>query len=62
MRIAVPAEIKNSENRVAAIPAGVDALVQRGHEVFVQAGAGEGSRITDDEYAAAGAMILSTLR
>lgn len=59
MRIAVPAEIKNSENRVAAIPAGVDALVQRGHEVFVQAGAGEGSRIADDEYAAAGATILT---
>ncbi|MGO1412354.1 MAG: alanine dehydrogenase [Microbacterium sp.] len=57
MRIAVPTEVKNNENRVAVTPAGVDELVQRGHEVFVQKGAGEGSRIADGAYAAAGATI-----
>ncbi|WP_119696111.1 alanine dehydrogenase [Microbacterium halotolerans] len=59
MRIAVPTEVKNNENRVAVTPAGVDELVQRGHEVFVQAGAGEGSRIADGAYAAAGAVVTS---
>ncbi|WP_156761550.1 alanine dehydrogenase [Microbacterium karelineae] len=58
MRIAIPAEVKNNENRVAITPAGVDALARHGHEVFVQAGAGAGSRIFDDEFAAAGATIL----
>ncbi|WP_110588098.1 alanine dehydrogenase [Microbacterium suaedae] len=58
MRIAIPTEVKNNENRVAITPAGVDALVRRGHEVFVQAGAGEGSRLSDEQFAAAGATIL----
>jgi len=58
MRVGIPTEIKNNENRVAITPAGVDALVHRGHEVLVQAGAGQGSRISDDEYAAAGARIV----
>src|SRR5690606_24979597 len=57
MRVAVPAEVKNNENRVALTPAGVDALVHRGHEVVVQAGAGAGSRISDDEYRRSGATI-----
>ena len=60
MRIAVPTEIKNNENRVALTPSGVDALVRAGHEVLVQAGAGEGSRIADADYAAAGARIVGT--
>jgi alanine dehydrogenase len=59
MRVGIPAEIKNNENRVAITPAGVDALVRRGHEVFVQAEAGAGSRIADADYAAAGATIVS---
>jgi alanine dehydrogenase len=58
MRVGIPTEIKNNENRVAITPAGVDALVHRGHEVLVQAGAGLGSRIRDDDYAAAGARIV----
>ncbi|NHI15948.1 alanine dehydrogenase [Microbacterium excoecariae] len=58
MKIAVPTEVKNNENRVALTPAGVDALARDGHEVFVQAGAGAGSRIADADYAAAGATIL----
>ncbi|WP_409047774.1 alanine dehydrogenase [Microbacterium sp. HA-8] len=60
MRIGIPTEIKNNENRVAITPAGVDALVVRGHEVRVQAGAGTGSRISDEQYAAAGATIVSS--
>ncbi|GAA4283834.1 alanine dehydrogenase [Brevibacterium daeguense] len=58
MRIAIPKEVKNSEFRVAIAPAGVHGFVQRGHEVFVQAGAGLGSAITDEEYAEAGATIV----
>ncbi|MGB4780321.1 alanine dehydrogenase [Microbacterium sp.] len=60
MRIAVPAEIKNNESRVAMTPAGVDTLVQRGHEVFVQSGAGDGSGFADEQYRAAGASLLAT--
>ena len=58
MRIAVPAEVKNHEYRVAVTPVGVRELVGRGHEVFVQRGAGAGSSITDEEYAAQGARIV----
>lgn len=58
MKIAVPTEVKNHEYRVAITPVGVHELVRRGHEVFIQAGAGEGSSITDDEFVAQGAKIL----
>jgi len=58
MRIAIPAEVKNNEFRVAITPAGVVELVQHGHEVFVQAGAGTGSLIPDADYAAQGATIV----
>ncbi|MCA0250729.1 MAG: alanine dehydrogenase [Actinobacteria bacterium] len=58
MRIAVPTEVKNHEYRVAITPVGVAELVHHGHEVFVQAGAGLGSGIGDDDYAAQGAVIL----
>ena len=58
MRIAVPAEVKNNEYRVAITPAGVHDLVANGHEVIVQSGAGLGSSITDDDYAAQGARIV----
>ncbi|GAB2529897.1 alanine dehydrogenase [Paramicrobacterium agarici] len=57
MRIGIPTEIKNNESRVAITPAGVDTLVRHGHEVWVQSGAGDGSSIRDDEFAAAGAHI-----
>ncbi|MDN4490883.1 alanine dehydrogenase [Demequina sp. SYSU T00068] len=59
MRIGVPQEIKNNENRVAITPAGVRELVAAGHEVLVQAGAGLGSAFTDAEYVAAGASMVS---
>ncbi len=60
MRIAVPAEVKNHEYRVAITPVGVAELVGHGHEVFIQAGAGIGSSISDAEYLAQGAKILPT--
>ena len=58
MRIGVPTEIKTDESRVALTPAGVRELTVAGHSVFVQAGAGDGSTITDDAYRAQGAEIL----
>ncbi|KZB87718.1 alanine dehydrogenase [Amycolatopsis regifaucium] len=60
MRIAVPREIKRHEYRVALTPAGVHELTGRGHDVFVETGAGLGSSITDEEYVAAGAKVLAT--
>ena len=57
--IGVPTEIKTDEYRVALTPAGVRELVGREHEVVVQAGAGEGSAIGDDEYRAQGARIVA---
>ena len=61
MKIGIPKEIKNNENRVGATPAGVKELVNHGHKVFVQHTAGEGSGFSDDEYKAAGAEILSSI-
>ena len=58
MRIAIPREVKNREYRVAATPAGVHELTRHGHDIFVEAGAGLGSMITDAEFAAAGAKIV----
>jgi alanine dehydrogenase len=60
MRVAIPAEVKNHEYRVAITPVGVAELVAHGHEVFVQAGAGLGSSISDAEYVAQGAKIMAT--
>jgi alanine dehydrogenase len=60
VKVAVPREIKNHEYRVALTPAGVHELVTHGHEVFVEANAGLGSAITDEEYVAAGARMLAT--
>ena len=58
MKTGVPSEIKADEYRVAMTPSGVRELTQHGHEVVVQAGAGEGSAISDSEYEAQGATIL----
>src|ERR687889_687437 len=60
MRIGIPTEVKDNEYRVALTPAGVHEFTGRGHEVFVQAGAGAGSSITDADYTAAGAKVLDT--
>lgn len=59
MRIGVPTEVKNNENRVAMTPAGVVNLALFGHEVFIQSGAGLGSGFTDADYEAAGATIVA---
>lgn len=58
MRIGVPKEIKNNENRVAITPAGVATLSGAGHEVYIQSGAGTGSGFTDSVYEQAGAQML----
>src|SRR5690606_8765986 len=57
MRIGVPKEIKAGEGRVALTPAAARALVEAGHALRIEAGAGEGSGYGDDEYRAAGAQI-----
>jgi alanine dehydrogenase len=58
MRIGVPTEIKNNEYRVGMTPSGAAVLTADGHDVCIQAGAGDGSGFSDDEYKAAGARIL----
>ena len=58
MKVGIPKEIKNNENRVGMTPAGVAELTRRGHQVCVQHTAGEGSGFTDEEYVKAGACIL----
>ena len=58
MDVGIPKEVKDNEYRVAATPEGVRELVRAGHRVAVQASAGEGSAIGDDQFAAAGAEIL----
>jgi alanine dehydrogenase len=58
MRVGIPTEIKTDEYRVAITPAGVRELASRGHEVLVQAGAGDGSAFTDDQFRAQGAAIV----
>lgn len=60
MRIGVPKEIKNNENRVALTPSGVMQLVQHNHEVFVEKGAGLNSGFFDELYMEAGAHIVDS--
>ena len=61
MKIGIPKEIKNTENRVGMTPDGVAELVKHGHEVFVQHTAGEGSGFADAAYEKVGAKILPTI-
>lgn len=61
MIIGVPKEIKTNENRVALTPAGAMEFVSRGHKVFVQSTAGDGSGFPDEEYIMAGAQMLPTI-
>jgi alanine dehydrogenase len=60
VKIGIPKEIKDHEYRVGMIPASVHALVEAGHEVVVEAGAGLGSGFEDGEFREAGATILET--
>ncbi|MBS3970266.1 MAG: alanine dehydrogenase [Clostridia bacterium] len=59
MKIGVPKEIKNNENRVAITPAGAEAFTRSGHTVFIETGAGVGSGFTDEMYKLAGAQITA---
>ncbi len=58
MIVGVPTEIKSDEYRVALTPIGVRELTEHGHEVLIQAGAGEGSSISDAQYEAQGARVV----
>jgi alanine dehydrogenase len=60
MIIGVPTEVKDHESRVGLVPAGVHALVEAGHRVRVQEGAGMGSAVTDSDYVSAGAEMVPT--
>jgi alanine dehydrogenase len=58
MIVGVPKEIKDNEYRVSMVPAGVKVLVDAGHEVLFEKGAGIGSGLTDDAYGRAGAALI----
>ena len=60
MRVGIPKETKNNENRIAMTPAGVHHLVEFGHEVFIENSAGIGSGFSDKDYLAAGAKIVNS--
>jgi alanine dehydrogenase len=60
--VGVPKEIKNNENRVAMTPAGVFELVNRGHQVLVETGAGLGSGFSNQDYLSAGAKIADSAK
>ena len=61
MKIGVPKEIKNNENRVGMTPAGIYELVKRNHTVFIQTNAGFGSGFFDEDYKEVGATILNSI-
>jgi len=61
MKIGVPKEIKNNENRVGLVPGGVRQLVLDGHQLFIETNAGSGIGISDEEYKKVGATILPSL-
>ena len=61
MIIGIPKELKNNEFRVSATPSGVHALVQAGHQVIVESGAGIGSAITDSNFISVGARITESV-
>jgi alanine dehydrogenase len=60
MIVGVPKEIKTDEYRVAMIPVGVEELTRAGHQILIQAGAGQGSGITDSQYTIHGAEIVDS--
>ena len=60
MKIGIPREVKNNENRVGLPPNGVSALVDNGHDVYVETNAGMGSQFTDEDYKNVGATIVDS--
>jgi len=61
MKIGIPKEIKNNENRVGMTPAGVYELVKRNHTVYIQTNAGFGSGFFDEDYKEVGATVLNSI-
>lgn len=59
MRVGVPAEIKDNENRIAMTPGGAEQITANGHDVLIQSGAGIGSGFSDDDFVGAGASIIA---
>jgi alanine dehydrogenase len=59
LKIGIPKEIKNNENRVALTPAGADAFIKKGHFVLIESDAGIGSGFTDEDYANVGCVIVA---
>src|SRR4051812_16599874 len=62
VRVGVPKEVKSDEYRVALMPVGAETLARGGHAVFVEAQAGVASGFADEDYAAAGATIVTSAR
>ena len=62
MRIGVPSETKTLEGRVALVPAACADLVRRGHEVYVQVGAGAKSGFSDEDYSRVGVNLMANAR
>lgn len=62
MKIGVPKEVKTKEYRVGMIPSGVEQLIESGHEVYIQKGAGEKSGFDDADYREAGAVVLPSAK
>ena len=60
MKVGIPSEVKNNEFRVGITPVGVNELVNSGHEVLIQKGAGQGSSISDDDFTSQGARIVDS--
>jgi alanine dehydrogenase len=60
MKVGIPKEVKQDEYRVSTTPAGVQQLVQHGHDVLVEQGAGAGSQFSDEQYRAVGARVVET--
>ena len=59
MRVGVPKEVKDNEYRVAITPGGVRQLIEEGHRVFIQSGAGMGSGFSDEEYRSVGGQVVA---
>ena len=60
MRVGVPQEIKDHEDRVGLVPSSVAELVRHGHEVMVETGAGLGAGLEDEQYVVAGGRMVAT--
>ncbi len=61
MKIGIPKEVLNNENRVAVTPSGVHLFIENNHKVIIQKGAGEGSGFSDEEYQAVGAILTDDI-